>query len=249
MNAAKAVFSRALRGLVLACLLTQGVRPLAQTATPASTTGLELARPLDILLTVTSGAHATRHGLMPEVLRSRVEPKLAGAGIRHTNVASEARLEVRVDSDSTGSFFSLSVNLHRPVRIEAGGRSYRSAGITWHRAIQGSFNQQTNVVLAVAERFIDEFIADHQKANPGASLRGKVVASDPKWQFVVINIGADSGVTLDQEFSVERNGEVIASIVIKTVKPDHAIGNVQHTPKPLRDVLEGDEVVPSVRPL
>jgi hypothetical protein len=236
--------SRLTPALVAAVLaVVTGVDRVAAQDTPSST-GLELANPMEIMLTVRAGSHATKHGLTPQLLRSRIGAKLDEAGLRHTNFAASARLEVQADCDSTGAFFSLAFNFHRPVSYEAGKRSYRSTAITWDRAILGSFNQQTNIVLAVAERLAEEFVADHKKANPVSTLRGKVTAADAKFQFVVINIGAEAGVKPQQEFTVERNGEAIAQVRITTVNADHAIGNILQTPAPAGEVLEGDEVAP-----
>ncbi len=225
---------------VLVCTLLAG-RLAAEDS--VSATGLELANPADIVLTVHAGAHAMKHGITPQLLRGRIEPKLAEAGIRYTNFAAVARLEVQADADSTGSFFSLTVNFHRPVSFEAGQRKFQQKAITWNRSMQGSFNQQTNVVVALAEMLAQDFIDDHKKANPASTLRGKVSAADPKFQFVILNIGADAGVKAEQEFAVERKGETVAFVRVKTVHSGHSIGNILQTPPP-QEVLEGDEVVP-----
>jgi len=43
-----------------------------------------------------------------------------------------------------------------------------------------------------------------------ASLMGKVLVTDPKWNFVVLNIGLDQGVKEYGELLVNRNGKLVA---------------------------------------
>lgn len=227
-------------GLMLAALATGSLRAEDQ----LSTTGLELSSAADVLLVVNAGPHAIKQGLTAEALQKRIEPKFTEAGIRTTNIAAAARLDVRVDCDSSGAFFSLTLNLRRLVRFDAGGRTFRAQAATWTREMSGSFGGQTNVVLAISERFTSEFLEDLKRANPGSTLRGKVIASDPKFQFVIVNLGSEQGVTPDQLLEIQRNGETVALIRVKTVNPDHAIGNVLQAPVP-QAVLEGDEVRPA----
>src|ERR1035437_9445223 len=46
-----------------------------------------------------------------------------------------------------------------------------------------------------------------------ASLRGKVLVADPKWNFVVVNVGEDQGVLERGELLVNRNGGIAASLL------------------------------------
>jgi hypothetical protein len=215
----------------------------SQPELPPSTSGLELRDPMVMLFTVNAGAHAAKHGLSVEAVRTRLEPRLREAGIGRASPEAEGRLDVQVNCDSTGAFFSLEVGFHRPVTITTGSRSYRTSAITWHRSLQGSFSQQADIVLHTAERVLEDFLADHKKANPIANLRGKVSAADPKFQFVVLNIGTDTGVKPGLELEVQRDGQSIAFLRVTTVHADHAIANILQDPAP-QGVLEGDTVIP-----
>ena len=42
-----------------------------------------------------------------------------------------------------------------------------------------------------------------------ASLKGKILVSDPKWDFVVLNVGEDQGVLPDGELLVSRDGRFV----------------------------------------
>ena len=73
-------------------------------------------------------------------------------------------------------------------------------------------------------------------------LSGKVVAVDPKFDFVVLNVGQRQGVLNHGQMLISRDGKLVAKIRIKEVEPDRAIANVVPGWK-LTDVYEGDVAV------
>ncbi|HEU6447035.1 MAG TPA: hypothetical protein VFV23_01190 [Verrucomicrobiae bacterium] len=75
-------------------------------------------------------------------------------------------------------------------------------------------------------------------------LHGKVMVVDPKWDFVVVNIGDDQGVKEDGELLVSRDGKLVAKVVVRTVQKDRSIANVVPGWK-LGDIYEGDVVTPA----
>jgi hypothetical protein len=77
-----------------------------------------------------------------------------------------------------------------------------------------------------------------------ANLKGKVMVVDPKWDFVVLNIGEDQGVLGDGELLVSRNGKLVAKVIVRTVQKDRSIANVMPGWK-LGEIFEGDEVTPA----
>ena len=77
-----------------------------------------------------------------------------------------------------------------------------------------------------------------------ASLKGKVLVADPKWNFVVINVGEDQGVLERGELLVNRNGKLVAKIVVRSVQKDRCIANVLPGWE-LGEVMEGDLVIPA----
>jgi hypothetical protein len=77
-----------------------------------------------------------------------------------------------------------------------------------------------------------------------ADLKGKVVVVDPKWDFVVLNIGDEQGVLQDGELLVSRDGKLVAKVVVRTVEKDRCIANIVPGWK-LGEVFEGDEVTPA----
>ena len=77
-----------------------------------------------------------------------------------------------------------------------------------------------------------------------ASLKGKVLVADPKWNFVVLNVGEDQGVLERGELLVNRNGRLVAKIVVRSVQKDRSIANVLPGWE-LGAVMEGDQVIPA----
>jgi hypothetical protein len=73
-------------------------------------------------------------------------------------------------------------------------------------------------------------------------LKGKVLVTDPRYDFVVLDIGEKQGVLEDGQMLVNRNGKLIAKIRIKSVQPDRCIANVMPGWK-IEDVMEGDQVL------
>jgi len=76
---------------------------------------------------------------------------------------------------------------------------------------------------------------------PGG-LKGKVLVVDPKWDFVVLNIGQKHGVIENGVMMVSRNGRLVAKVRIVNVQQDRSIANVMPGWK-LREVMEGDQVL------
>jgi len=76
-----------------------------------------------------------------------------------------------------------------------------------------------------------------------ASLVGKIMVTDPKWDFVVLNVGEDQGVLDNGELLVSRDGKLVAKIKITSVQKNQSIGNIE--PGALGEVLEGDKVIPA----
>jgi myosin heavy subunit len=77
-----------------------------------------------------------------------------------------------------------------------------------------------------------------------ADLKGKILVVDPKWDFVVLNIGQEQGVLEDGELLVSREGKLVAKVIVRSVEKDRCIANVVPGWK-LGEVIEGDEVSPA----
>ncbi len=77
-----------------------------------------------------------------------------------------------------------------------------------------------------------------------AALKGKVLVADPKWNFVVLNVGENQGVLAHGELLVNRNGRLVAKVKVSSVQKDRCVANVMPGWQ-LGDVFEGDLVIPA----
>jgi hypothetical protein len=75
-----------------------------------------------------------------------------------------------------------------------------------------------------------------------AGLKGKVLAVDPKWDFVVLDIGADQGVLERGELLVNREGKLVAKVRVTSVEASRCVANVIPEWKQA-EVMEGDQVL------
>jgi len=76
-----------------------------------------------------------------------------------------------------------------------------------------------------------------------AGLVGKITAADPKWDFVVINVGEDQGILKEGRLYVSRDGKLVAKLRVTSVEKDRCIANVMDGWR-VGDVVEGDSVIP-----
>lgn len=92
------------------------------------------------------------------------------------------------------------------------------------------------------EARIRELVGDDASVILPAGLKGKIITVDPKWDFVVINLGKNDGVLLNGQMLVSRDGKLLAKVRIVNVQDDKAIANVMAGWR-LDDILEGDTVL------
>ncbi|MEI7733487.1 MAG: hypothetical protein WCO56_28205 [Verrucomicrobiota bacterium] len=73
-------------------------------------------------------------------------------------------------------------------------------------------------------------------------IKGKVMLVDPKWQFVVLDVGAKNGVVPNGVLRVGRDGKLISKVKIRDVKEDTCVAYIMKGWN-LTPVVEGDAVV------
>lgn len=75
-------------------------------------------------------------------------------------------------------------------------------------------------------------------------LAGKVMAVDPKYQFVVLDVGNKHKVKREGEMIVNRDGKLVGKIRIAEVADDHSIANIlpKWSSKEMT-IMEGDVVI------
>ena len=91
---------------------------------------------------------------------------------------------------------------------------------------------------------LDIYEHPEQHVKLPAALVGKILVADPKWDFVVLNVGEDQGAIENGELLVNRDGKLVAKVKITSVQKDRCIANVIPGWK-LGEVIEGDQVIPA----
>ncbi|MDI9400598.1 MAG: hypothetical protein ACOX2U_05400 [Limisphaerales bacterium] len=91
---------------------------------------------------------------------------------------------------------------------------------------------------------LDRYTKGVQMVMLPEELKGKVTAVDPKWDFVILDIGSENEVQEQGELLVSREGRLIARVRVNSVEPSYSIASV--IPGWLTDgeeIIEGDTVM------
>ncbi len=73
-------------------------------------------------------------------------------------------------------------------------------------------------------------------------IRGQVMVVDPKWRFVVLNVGSEDKVEENGVLLVSRKGKLVAKLKIARVSADRSIANVMPGWS-FGQIREGDDVL------
>jgi len=137
--------------------------------------------------------------------------------------------------------------------------AYRATGLTPEQALgaakqikglQDSLagSQEENVLLGKQMNRLRAELAflkgGDQPIELPATVKGKVLVSDPKWHFIVINVGEDQQVVPHAQLLVNRDGKLVAKVIVSSVQKDRCVANVMSGWQ-LGDVYEGDVVIPA----
>jgi hypothetical protein len=98
--------------------------------------------------------------------------------------------------------------------------------------------------LVTLQAKLDEIIGPETFVKLPAELKGKIVVVDPKWDFVVLDIGDDQGAVQDGELLVSRQGKLVAKVVLRSVEKNRSIANIVPGWK-IGEPIEGDDVSPA----
>jgi hypothetical protein len=87
-----------------------------------------------------------------------------------------------------------------------------------------------------------KYVGDDNVVYEPPGLKGKVVVVDPKFNFVILNIGRDQGVLERGEFMVNRQGQLLGKVRIASVEKDRCVANILVDWR-RGEIMEGDEVL------
>ncbi|MCX8107379.1 MAG: hypothetical protein N3G20_01095 [Verrucomicrobiae bacterium] len=108
-----------------------------------------------------------------------------------------------------------------------------------------ALNEEKKVLarqIADLKRQLEPFVREKEIKPVLPPIKGKVVAVDPKWDFVVIDVGANHGARERGELLISRDGKLVAKVRIARVEPDLSIANVLPEWKQA-EINEGDIVM------
>ena len=89
---------------------------------------------------------------------------------------------------------------------------------------------------------LSRFVGPTQKVVMRDGIEGSILAVDPEWGFVVLNVGEQDGVRENGELMISRGGKLVGKVQISSVETDRSIANVM--PGWLQtDIQVGDEVL------
>jgi hypothetical protein len=84
---------------------------------------------------------------------------------------------------------------------------------------------------------------NYQVAEP--NVTAKIIAVDPKYDFVILDVGQDKGMLPDGDMIVSRDAKPVATVRIRTVDSRTCVANVLPLPGGMRyDIFEGDIAFP-----
>lgn len=129
-----------------------------------------------------------------------------------------------------------------PPQITQLGKQIRQAQEALEASLEEKKIISTSLEKAVAE--LKWIKGETPVVKLRADLKGKILVADPKWEFVVLNVGQDEGAKINGEMLVSRNGKLVAKVIISEVQKGRCIANVLPGWK-LGDVTEGDSVIPA----
>jgi hypothetical protein len=105
--------------------------------------------------------------------------------------------------------------------------------------------QELKIVIKENERkqrVIDDLTNVEERPVPMPGVKGTIVAVDPKWNFVVLDVGEKAGARQKGIFMVARQGKLIGKVKVATVQPDRSIANIMPGWQ-LEEIMEGDQVI------
>ena len=161
---------------------------------------------------------------------------------KSTELTEKLATTIRERDDSCAELAAYTATGYTPPQIAGLGKQIRQA----QEALEASLEEK-KIINASLQKAVAEIEWIKGKGGPiklRADLAGKILVADPKWEFVVLNVGQDEGAKIHGELLVSRNGKLVAKVIISEVQKGRCIANVLPGWK-LGDVLEGDSVIPA----
>ena len=177
-----------------------------------------------------------------KVERDRADDRAATEAKRANDLSDKLVKTTQERDDAQNSLAAYKATDLNPEQIIALNKNLKNA-----QAEIEAINGEKVVMLRTITRLTNElnkYTGSESVVKLRADLRGKIVVVDPKWDFVVLDVGEDQGVLKDGELLVSRDGKLLAKVIVRSVQKDRSIANLVPGWK-FSDVMEGDDVCPA----
>lgn len=161
---------------------------------------------------------------------------------RATKLTEDLGRAIRERDDARADLAAYVATGFTPPQIAELGRQIK-AGQEALEAVQTEKEVLQSVYLKTKAK-LDWITGEVKYVELPGTLRGKVLVTDPKWEFVVVNVGEAEGAKLNGELLVSRDGKLVGKVIITEVQKNRSIANVIPGWK-IGDVIEGDQVIPA----
>ncbi|SPE52313.1 conserved exported hypothetical protein [Verrucomicrobia bacterium] len=173
---------------------------------------------------------------------AKAESDLAAQTKRADKLTEDLKKTTDERNDAQANLAAYVATGYKSEEIVRMGKAYHDLQITYDEAKLVN-KAQAQRIASLTNQLAIYTIANYVVPLP-SSLKGKVLVTDPKWNFVVLNVGADQGVLDHGELLVNRDGRLVAKVKVSSVQKDRCVANVMPGWE-LGQVLEGDQVIPA----
>lgn len=161
----------------------------------------------------------------------------SGAG---TPALSEAEIEARLEE----MIASRLGQQEQKIAEKEAKISDMEAELRAYELESASIDDERASLQAERERIAPTSLTEDQNKIATAPSLAKVTEANAQYSFVVMDAGENKNLTVGARFSIRREHMIIGEVVIDTVEPREAVGNVVPTSVPAGVVVKpGDEIV------
>jgi exonuclease VII large subunit len=159
-----------------------------------------------------------------------------------TQLSDKLNITLRERDDARANLAAYEATGYKPEQISALGKQVKDA----QEALSVSIDEKKIIQrqLAKAQDQLEVLLGTNAPVVMRADMKGVVLVTDPKWNFVVLNVGEDQEAKLRGEMLVSRDGKLVAKVVITEVQKGRSIANVVPGWQ-IGEVYEGDIVIPA----
>jgi hypothetical protein len=155
---------------------------------------------------------------------------------RLENQFNKAKQDLAIAKADLVAWSSLSIRVDQVKAIIAELKKIREANeaLVAERDLLALLRREAEMVCDLTDQPLEPLLP--------FGLRGRILVVDPKYDFVVLDIGADKGVEPRGKLLVAREGQLVAKISIRSVQENRCVADVLPGWK-LRELKEGDLVL------